>query len=701
NFLGVDVDSYYNVDITPIGAGDITIDVAAVVAQAVSDAQDNTVATTATTIFDNVPPTISIGAPSVASTSAGPVSYTITYTGASAVSLVPGDITLNTTGTATGTVAVTGTGNVTRTVTISGITGDGTLGITIAAATATDGINTAPGAGPSTTFTVDNTGPTGYTVTINQDPINTSNETSISFTFSGAQVNSIYNFTFTSTGGGTPVTGTGTIVSPGETIPGIDLSGLGDGTINLSVTLTDALGNTGSAATDSVTKVSDAISINDVTQVELNSGTSLFIFTVSVDGGGNAASNINFTYNTANGTATAGSDYVAVVGGTGTITAGTNSTTISVTVNGDTTVEGNETFLVNLSAPVNATINDAQGQGTITNDDTAGVIITPTSGLVTTEDGESDIFTITLTAQPTANVIIQLSSSDTSEGTVPASVTILPGQWNTGVDVIVTGVDDAILDGDIAFTIVTGNISSGDAAFNALTGASVADVSVTNTDDDTAAVTIADVGGLENGGPITVTAILDNATPGGFTVDVSTSDGSAVAGSDYSAIVSQTLTFVGTPGEQQTFTVSPIGDTNVEANETLTISMSNLASTILPVNITDVATVTINNDDSATLSIDDPTPIAEGNSGIQTIVFTVTLGQSDPNNPISVNYLISGGNEDTNTGTLNFIAGDIDLDRTISVTTNGDTVVEGDETISVTLSNPSINAILTKSIGSS
>ncbi len=330
-----------------------------------------------------------------------------------------------------------------------------------------------------------------------------------------------------------------------------------------------------------------------------------------------------------------------------------------------------------------------------------GVIITPTSGLVTTEDGESDIFTITLTAQPTANVIIQLSSSDTSEGTVPASVTILPGQWNTGVDVIVTGADDAILDGDISYTIITGNVSSGDAAFNLLTGASVADVSVTNTDDDTAAVTIADVGGLENGGPITLTATLDNATPGGFTVDVSTSDGSAVAGSDYTAIAGQTLTFVGTPGEQQTFTVSPIGDTNVEANETLTVSMSNLASTILPVNITDVATVTINNDDSATLSIDDPTPIAEGNSGIQTIVFTVTLGQSDPNNPISVNYLISGGNEDTNTGTLNFIAGDTDLDRTISVTTNGDTVVEGDEAISVTLSNPSINAILAKAIGSS
>jgi hypothetical protein len=244
-------------------------------------------------------------------------------------------------------------------------------------------------------------------------------------------------------------------------------------------------------------------------------------------------------------------------------------------------------------------------------DDTAGVIITPTSGLVTTEDGEQDIFRVRLTAQPTANVVIQLSSSDPSEGTVPTSVTILPGQWNTDVDVIVSGVDDTLLDGDIAYTIVTGDVtSSTDAAFDALDGGDVDNVSVTNTDDDTAAVTIANVSGDENGGPITVTAILDNAVPGGFTLDVSTSDISATAGSDYTAVTNFQLTFIGTPGEQQTFTVSPIGDTAIEPNETLQVSMSNL-STILPVDITDTAIVTINNDDSSTISIDDPASVPE------------------------------------------------------------------------------------------
>jgi pectate lyase len=77
----------------------------------------------------------------------------------SSSTLTSGNVTLNATGTATGTVGITGTGT-TRTVTISSITGDGTLGISIAAGTATDAANNAaPSAGPSATFTVDNTAP--------------------------------------------------------------------------------------------------------------------------------------------------------------------------------------------------------------------------------------------------------------------------------------------------------------------------------------------------------------------------------------------------------------------------------------------------------------------------------------------------------------------------------------------------------------
>ena len=93
---------------------------------------------------------------------AGPITYTVTYADANfnSSTLSPSNITLNETGTANGTLSVSGSG-LTCTVTISSITGNGSLGISIAAGTASDlAGNLAPAAGPSATFTVDNTAPT-------------------------------------------------------------------------------------------------------------------------------------------------------------------------------------------------------------------------------------------------------------------------------------------------------------------------------------------------------------------------------------------------------------------------------------------------------------------------------------------------------------------------------------------------------------
>ena len=84
--------------------------------------------------------------------------------------------------------------------------------------------------------------------------------------------------------------------------------------------------------------------------------------------GGTAA--FDLTYATADGTATAGSDYVAQPSGTVSFAAGDLTKTISVTINGDTTVEPDETFFVNLLSATNGgTIVKSQGLGTIANDD--------------------------------------------------------------------------------------------------------------------------------------------------------------------------------------------------------------------------------------------------------------------------------------------------------------------------------------------
>lgn len=77
-----------------------------------------------------------ISAPSVATTTSGPVSWTVTYSGADSVTLAPADILIAATGTVAASFSVTGTGTTTRTVTATGITGVGTLGFDVAAGSA-------------------------------------------------------------------------------------------------------------------------------------------------------------------------------------------------------------------------------------------------------------------------------------------------------------------------------------------------------------------------------------------------------------------------------------------------------------------------------------------------------------------------------------------------------------------------------------
>lgn len=114
-----------------------------------------------------------------------------------------------------------------------------------------------------------------------------------------------------------------------------------------------------------------AFTIGDVSVAEGNAGTTNLVFTVTRTGGSDGAATVDFA--TANGTASAGSDYAAQ-SGTLTFADGETSKTITVAVTGDANVEPNETLVVNLTnATGGATIADAQATGTITNDDVAGL----------------------------------------------------------------------------------------------------------------------------------------------------------------------------------------------------------------------------------------------------------------------------------------------------------------------------------------
>ncbi len=165
----------------------------------------------------------------------------------------------------------------------------------------------------------------------------------------------------------------------------------------------------------------------------------------------------------------------------------------TVTVRGvdDHIADGDIAYQVTLgpassSDPVYSGMTGGPVAVTNLDNDHAGFVISPTGGLVVSEFGDSETFTIALAQRPAANVRITLASSDLTEGFVaPAQLTFSRTSWNVPRTVTVTGVDDLIADGNQPFRIITGAATSGDPAYN---GLDPADVTVTNIDNELAQV---------------------------------------------------------------------------------------------------------------------------------------------------------------------------------------------------------------------
>jgi subtilisin family serine protease len=151
------------------------------------------------------------------------------------------------------------------------------------------------------------------------------------------------------------------------------------------------------------------IAIDDVGVIEGNSGTKDAVFTVSLSVASTETVTVDFA--TADGTATAGSDYAAA-SGTLTFKPGETSKTVAVAVHGDTVPEADETFYVNLTNPVNASLTDAQGKGTIVNDDTLSLSIDD----VTLNEGNSGttafVFTVSLSGTASQSVSVKYATAN-------------------------------------------------------------------------------------------------------------------------------------------------------------------------------------------------------------------------------------------------------------------------------------------------
>ena len=257
----------------------------------------------------------------------------------------------------------------------------------------------------------------------------------------------------------------------------------------------------------------------DHTTIEEDGGVATFTVTLS------AVSGVEVTVDLAfGGTATLTDDYTRsstqIV-----VPVGDATGTVTVTAVQDRLDEDSETVVVGIGGVTHGAEDGTQQKTTsITDDDTAGVTVSPTSGLTTTEVGGTDTFTVVLDSEPTADVTIGLSSSDTTEGTVSlSSLKFTAGNWDTAQSVTVTGVDDDVDDGDIAYTVVTEPAVSADAGYN---GLDPDDVAATNEDDDVQSLVVStqEITVRENGSEAFTVALKYEPTTD-VTVTVTKRDG--------------------------------------------------------------------------------------------------------------------------------------------------------------------------------
>src|SRR5947208_1164945 len=332
------------------------------------------------------------------------------------------------------------------------------------------------------------------------------------------------------------------------------------------------------------------IAINDVTVTEGNGGTTNAIFSVTLSAA--SSQTITVTYATADGTATtADNDYVAA-SGTVTFAPGVTSQPITVTVNGDTKFEPDETFFVNLSNPTGgATISDGQGQGTILNDDTAPTLaiddVIQNEG--STGGTTSFTFTVTKTGATTQSATVGFTTVD---GTATG---------NSSCATAATGTPDYISQaGTLTFapsdTIKTITVpvcadttveltETFTVKLSGATGATITKDTGTGTivNDDTATLAIDDV--IQNEGStggttsftftVTKTGATTLPTPRSSTLVDGTATGNsscATAATGTPDYISQAGTLTFAPSDTiKTITVPVCADTTVELTETFTV----------------------------------------------------------------------------------------------------------------------------------
>jgi len=501
-----------------------------------------------------------------------------------------------------------------------------------------------------------------------------------------------------------PAAGTLTFV-PGQTTAAIPVDVIGDlrneGDESFYVTLSQPTNALLGDAQALVTILDDdlelpAISLSDVSLAEGQSGTRSMTFTLSLSAP--SGRSVSVDYATADlgagpGCATAGSDYVAK-SGSASFAAGATTASVSITVNGDTAFEGDESFVLNLSSPANATLASQSATGTILDDDSLRI-----DDVVVAEGNDGycvAAFTVSLAAALPYDVALDYATangtaaSGSDYAAASGRATIAAGSTSIVIPVLV--LSDPRNEPDETFCL---NLSNA-------TGAVLADtqgIATIVNDDPLPTVSVSDVTLSEGGaGTKYATFTVALSAPAGRTLSVgyATADGTATAGSDYTAKSGTLLWYAGF--QTATVNVAVSGDAAVEGDETVFLRLSS------PWNVEiaegeGVATI-VNDDPLPALAVTDA-KVTEGNAGTKYLSFNVSLSAVSAQT-VAVQYgtadgtATAGSDYAAQSGTLTFTPGQ--YSKSVSVALVGDAAVEPDETFFIRLSNPT-NAFLLDSEG--
>ena len=704
---------------------EVTVSATATNSQGVTAPQDVTL-----TITDDDAPTLSIGDASVGEGDEGDsptLTFTVTLSPAATLPVTVdwatsdgtatagtdytaanGSLTFNT-GDETKTITVTVTGddadepNETLTVTLTNESGatlgdatgtgtitddDGPPTVTLVLTPASIGEN---GGKSTVTATLDHPSSQATTVTVTAAPVSPS--VAGDYTLST-------NKTLTIAAGQTTSTGVVTITAVSNEVDALDKE------VTVSATAANDQGVTNPQAVTLTITDDDApaLSIGDASVGEGDLGDSpTLTFTVTLTPA--ATLPVTVDWATSDGTATAGTDYTA---GNGSLTfdTGDETKTITVTVTGDDADEPNERFTVTLSNAPGATLRDATGTGTITDDDdapTVTLVLTPAtigenggkSTVTATLDRESsEATTVTVAVTPKSPAVAGDYTLSTNK-----TLTIAAGATTSTGVVTITAVNNEVdaLDKEVMVSATATN-SQGVTAPQ--------DATLTITDDDAPTLSIGDAsvneGDSGTSATLTFTVTLTPAATLPVTVDWATSDGTATAGTDYTA-GSGTLTF-NTGDETKTITVTVTGDDADEPNETLTVTLTNESGATLG-DATGTGTITDDDDAPTVTLVLTPDSIVE-NGGKSTVTatldhpsseattVTVTFTPVDP--ALASDYTLSGSQltipagETTSTGVVTITAVNnevnaLDKEVTVSATATNSQGITAPQAVTLTI----------------